>query len=391
MPTLQQFVQDSVSNLQLEPIRLDPPVLLQDLSTPALTIDLDVFDANLAKMQDYLTTRGMDLRCHTKMHKSPVIAKKQLANGAIGVCCATVSEAEVMLASGIEDILITSPVVTKEKVLRVISLARESTGIEIVVDHIKGADLFEREAANADISLNVLVDLDPGMGRTGIQPGQDALNLAQHITGNCSSLRFKGLQMYIGNCMHTSGFDARCDKYTHLLQKGIETRLLLESEGINVPVFTGGGTGTYNIDGNIGELTDLQAGSYAFMDVEYRDIGGQGSERFVDFEPSLFALVTAISKPQERLITVDAGIKSLATDTAYPELRDIEGVVYHFAGDEHGIIQLNNPSKEIRLGDKLQVLAPHCDPTVNLYDFYYPYRNDVVEELWPISARGRSQ
>ncbi len=156
-------------------------------------------------------------------------------------------------------------------------------------------------------------------------------------------------------------------------------------------MFSGGGTGTFNIDSDIGAITDLQAGSYVFMDVEYRDIGGVGTEHFLDFKPSLFVLATAISKPQEQLITFDAGIKSLATDTAYPEFRDVEGVVYHFGGDEHGIVQLNNPSLEISLGDKLSVITPHCDPTVNLYDFYYPYRNGVVEEIWPISARGRSQ
>jgi D-serine deaminase-like pyridoxal phosphate-dependent protein len=235
------------------------------------------------------------------------------------------------------------------------------------------------------------VDLDPGMGRTGIEPGQKALELVRHIGEACPNLTFNGLQMYIGNCMHVQGFEKRRDKYLHLISKGIETKELLESNGIQVPVFSGGGTGTYDIDAELGALTDLQAGSYAFMDVEYRDIGGQGTETFVDFEPSLFSLVTAISKPQERLITVDAGIKCLATDTGYPEFRDVEGATYHFGGDEHGIIQLNNSSRQINLGDRLSVITPHCDPTVNLYDYYYPYRQGMVTEIWPISARGRSQ
>jgi D-serine deaminase-like pyridoxal phosphate-dependent protein len=391
MPTFSDFQQARISDLQIEPIILDEPISIDQLPTPALTIDLDIFDANIAKMQSHLNAAGLGLRCHTKMHKSPIIARKQIAAGAIGVCCATISEAEVMLAGGITKILITSPVVTDDKILRLLAMSQKSSEVEIVVDYIQGADRRSELAGEMKLNIGVLVDLDPGMGRTGIEPGQKALELVRHIGEACPNLTFNGLQMYIGNCMHVQGFEKRRDKYLHLISKGIETKELLESNGIQVPVFSGGGTGTYDIDAELGALTDLQAGSYAFMDVEYRDIGGQGTETFVDFEPSLFSLVTAISKPQERLITVDAGIKCLATDTGYPEFRDVEGATYHFGGDEHGIIQLNNSSRQINLGDRLSVITPHCDPTVNLYDYYYPYRQGMVTEIWPISARGRSQ
>ena len=391
MPTFSDFQQARISDLQIEPIILHEPISIDQLPTPALTIDLDIFDRNIAKMQSHLNTAGLGLRCHTKMHKSPIIARKQIAAGAIGVCCATISEAEVMLAGGITKILITSPVVTDDKILRLLAMSQKSSEVEIVVDYIQGADRISELAGQMKLNIGVLVDLDPGMGRTGIEPGQKALELVRHIGEACPNLTFNGLQMYIGNCMHVQGFEKRRDKYLHLISKGIETKNLLESNGIQVPVFSGGGTGTYDIDAQLGALTDLQAGSYAFMDVEYRDIGGQGTETFVDFEPSLFSLVTAISKPQERLITVDAGIKCLATDTGYPEFRDVEGATYHFGGDEHGIIQLNNSSRQINLGDRLSVITPHCDPTVNLYDYYYPYRQGMVTEIWPISARGRSQ
>lgn len=391
MPTFSDFQQARIADLQIEPIILDEPISIDQLPTPALTIDLDIFDANIAKMQSHLNAAGLGLRCHTKMHKSPIIARKQIAAGAIGVCCATISEAEVMLAGGITKILITSPVVTDDKILRLLAMCQKSSEVEIVVDYIQGADRISELAGEMKLNIGVLVDLDPGMGRTGIEPGQKALELVRHIGEACPNLTFNGLQMYIGNCMHVQGFEKRRDKYLHLISKGIETKELLESNGIQVPVFSGGGTGTYDIDADLGALTDLQAGSYAFMDVEYRDIGGQGTETFVDFEPSLFSLVTAISKPQERLITVDAGIKCLATDTGYPEFRDVEGATYHFGGDEHGIIQLNNSSRQINLGDRLSVITPHCDPTVNLYDYYYPYRQGMVTEIWPISARGRSQ
>ena len=286
------------------------------------------------------------------------------------------------------NVLITSPVLNFDKLKRVAALSEISPDVAIVVDSIEGANLLNEQINGR---LGVYVDLDPGMGRTGITPGPDAIALVHHIIDNCSSLSFAGLQMYIGNCMHIAGYEARRSKYTYLLQKGIAVRDQLIDEGIPVPVFSGGGTGTFDIEPGIGALTELQAGSYVFMDVEYRDIGDQEGEQFMAFPPSLFVLTSAISKPQERLITTDAGIKSLATDTAYPEFRDVEGVKYHFGGDEHGIVQLNNPSREIHPGDRLQVITPHCDPTVNLYDYYYPYRDGQITELWPISARGCSQ
>ena len=246
-------------------------------------------------------------------------------------------------------------------------------------------------ASQAGCTLGVFVDLDPGMGRTGIAPGEPALELGKHIVERCPSLRFEGLQMYAGNCMHITDYEKRKGKYAHLMEKGRETKDMFEAAGIPVNVFSGGGTGTYDMDPELGVLTELQAGSYAFMDIEYRDIASQSGPQFDDFDPALFLLVTAISKPQDRLITVDAGFKSLASDKDAPQFRDVEGVVYHWGGDEHGIIQLNNPSRDIQLGDRLEVFTPHCDPTVNLHDHYFPYRNGVVEEIWPISARGCSQ
>lgn len=391
MTTLQQFLQDTLRQVPIEAIKLDTPVPLADLHTPALVLDLDIFEANLQKMQTHLTKHGMGLRGHTKMHKSPLIARRQMALGALGVCAATVSEAEVMQAGGINNILITSPVVSAEKIDRVITLASHSTDIHIVVDHIQGAALFNQAAAAAGVRLKVLVDLDPGMGRTGIACGEPALALGQYIVNDCPHLEFSGLQMYIGNCMHIKGYEARRAKYVALLAPGIATRALFEANGIAVNVFSGGGTGTFDMEPGIGALTELQAGSYAFMDVEYREIGGPDSELFESFEPSLFVLVTAISQPQTQLITVDAGFKAFASDSVAPQFRDLEGVVYHWGGDEHGIVRLNNPSKTVQLGDKLAMLTPHCDPTVNLYDYYFPYRNGMVEEIWPVSARGKSQ
>ncbi len=391
MPTLQEFNDNLIQQTPAMPIVLSEPVPLADLPTPALIIDLDVFDRNLLQMQEYLEGHGMGLRCHTKMHKCPIIARKQLDAGALGVCAAKVSEAEVMQVNGVSRILITSPVVTEDKIARVVKLASTNPDLQIVVDDASAAGQLNEAARKADVVVGVLIDLDPGMGRTGIETGLPALTLGKYIGDECQHLRFDGLQMYAGNCMHIEGYEQRRDKYLHIMEKGQVTRSLFEDAGIVVPVFSGGGTGTYNIEPGLGLLTDLQAGSYLFMDIEYRDIGGSKSELFDDFEPSLFVLVTAISKPQQRLITVDGGFKSFASDKMAPQFRDVEGVIFHWGGDEHGIVQLNNPSVELKLGDKLPMLTPHCDPTVNLHDYYYPVRNGLVEEIWPITGRGRSQ
>ena len=389
MTTLSRFYQQVREARPLEPIMLDDPIPLEELQTPALIIDLDVFDANLVKMQSYLQEQDIALRAHTKMHKCPLIARKQVESGARGVCAAKISEAEVMGAAGIEDVLVTSPIATPDKVTRFVEARKNNPGLKIVVDCADSADLLAKVAGLEGLVVDVFVDMDLGMGRTGIETGDKTLQLVRHI-GESNSLNLSGLQMYAGNCMHIEGFSKRKQKYAHLLSKGVETLALLDEAGIVIPVVSGGGTGTYNMESDLGLINELQAGSYAFMDIEYRDIGGVDSEQFLDFGVSLFVLVTAISQPQSRLITVDGGFKSFASDKMAPEFRDVEGVIYHWGGDEHGIVQLNNPSHEIRLGNKLSMLTPHCDPTVNLHDFYFPYRDGLVHEVWPISARGFS-
>ncbi|MBL6690711.1 MAG: DSD1 family PLP-dependent enzyme [Pseudomonadales bacterium] len=387
MTTLDNFYSQVRAARPLDPILLDKPIALEALQTPALVIDLDVFERNLQKMQSYLSAQGIALRSHTKMHKCPVIARKQVEAGARGVCAAKVSEAEIMCDAGIDDVLVTSPLATRDKVDRFIGARKSHSGIKLVVDHEQSATLLNDSAGAEGLSVDVFIDIDPGMGRTGVEAGEGMLRLAEFVCA-AEHLKLAGIQMYAGNCMHIEGFQDRQAKYTKVMQKGIETLALLQDNGIEVPIVSGGGTGTYNMEAELGLINELQAGSYAFMDIEYRDIGGRDSGVFSDFEVSLFVLVTAISQPQSRLITVDGGFKSFASDKMPPQFRDVEGVIYHWGGDEHGIIQLDNPSREVVLGDKLAMLTPHCDPTVNLHDFYFPYRDGLVHEIWPVSARG---
>ncbi|HEY7696781.1 MAG TPA: DSD1 family PLP-dependent enzyme, partial [Vicinamibacteria bacterium] len=363
-------------------IRLKEPVSLWDLPTPALTIDLEAMESNLLKMKTFYQGKKAKLRPHTKTHKCPIIAKRQLEDGAVGVCAAKVSEAEVMVEAGIGNLLVTSPVVTKEKIERVVALAKKSPGVAIVVDHEKNVRDYDDAARAAGVKLPVLIDLNVGTDRTGIAIGKPALDLAEAIRRS-SSLIFGGLQAYAGHIMHLRGFEYRKQASEATMGRAVEFKHALEKAGFEVPVLTGGGTGTYNIDCDIDGITDVQVGSYLFMDVNYRNVGGKDGPVYEDFRPSLLVLTTAISQPAKGRITVDAGVKAFATDQEPPDPLSLPGVSYRFAGDEHGILEFRDPRgpAEVKLGDKVLMIASHCDPTVNLYDQYYPFRNERVEEM----------
>ena len=373
-----------------DPVPLDSPKSLWELPTPALVVDVEALEHNLDKMASFYAGKRPGLRPHAKTHKCPILAKMQLERGAVGICAAKVSEAEIMAAAGIKSVLITSPVVTKEKIDRVIELAKASSEIRIVVDQEKNVRDFDEAAAAAGIVLHVLIDLNVGTDRTGVAMGKPALALARLIEGK-KTLALNGLQAYAGHIQHQTGWEYRRQYSEATMSEVVETKQLLENEGLEVPILSGGGTGTYNIDSEIEGMSDVQVGSYLFMDVNYRNVGGRESVVFDDFRPSLLVLATAISQPAKGRITIDAGYKAFATDSDLPELRDIRGVSYRWGGDEHGILQFKNSNSRVELGDKVLLIASHCDPTVNLYDHFYPFRGERVTEIWPIAARGRSQ
>jgi len=376
--------------LSHEAIPLDRPLAAEDIPTPALLIDVATMELNLAKMAAHAEEHGIGLRPHTKTHKCPLLARRQIELGAVGVCCAKVSEAEVMVEAGIEEVLVTSPVVTRDKIGRVVALSKKSPEVALVVDNRASAERLNEAAADAGVTQRVLVDLDVGTRRTGIATGEPALELARTI-GGLSNLDLRGLQAYAGHLMHVHGHAERQERSLAALQAAVETKRLIEDDGIELSVLTGGGTGTWDIDSQVDGMTDLQVGSYLFMDEQYRRIGSRDGDVFDDFETSLFVVVTAISQPVPELITTDGGYKAFASDADRPQLADLAGVVYGWGGDEHGILRIAEATRPPQLGDRLWCVTPHCDPTVNLYDVYYPVRNGQVEELWPISGRGKSQ
>jgi D-serine deaminase-like pyridoxal phosphate-dependent protein len=372
-------------------IALAKPVALAELPTPALLVDEAALERNLAKMAAHAAAKKIGLRPHVKTHKCPLLAKRQLALGALGVCAAKVSEAEALVDARIDRVLITSPLASADKFERVVALAKRAPGLQVVLDAPGAARAFDAAAAHAGVTLGVLIDLDTGTRRTGIQPGEPALALARVVTAS-KHLRFDGLQAYSGHVMHVAGREERKKKSLESLAGALETKALLEKSGIAVKTLTGGGTGTYDIDCDVPGMTDLQVGSYLFMDVQYRMIGDADGELFDTFEPSLTVLATAISQPVPQLITIDAGFKAFAHEpNAPPQFKDRAGLTYFYGGDEHGICAYTSDARTLALGDKAELIVSHCDPTVNLYDAYHVVRDGVVRELWPITARGKSQ
>ena len=355
---------------------------LLDLSTPCLLLDIERFEANLDKMSRFTQRHGVALRPHAKTHKCVNIARRQIEKGAIGISVATIAEAEVMSRAGIRGLLLTAEMAGEPKISRLIQLVADAPDTMVVVDHADNVRDLQQAAAAAPLRLQVLIDLDIGQNRTGIEPGAPALQLAETIQ-HSRNLELKGLCAYGGHMAHVVGFDERRSGSVRALERAIETRDLLVKNGHNIEIVTSS-TGTYNIDADIEGLTELQSGSYVFMDVEYRRIGGESGPVYDDFAPALNVLATVIHRSGNKAI-VDAGLKAFATDRAFgPEPVDTALGRYEFAGDEHGRLILE---RDIKLGQKVRFVAPHCDPTVNLYDRIHCVRGDVVEDVWPIMER----
>lgn len=362
-----------------------------DLVTPALLLDLDLLESNIARMAAHAKAAKINLRPHGKTHKCPQIAELQIKAGAIGLCTATIREAEAMSAAGIKNLLITTELVGKPKIERLIKLTRQASETMSAVDSFVHAQQLSDAAVAAKINLNVMMDVDPGGRRTGIQPGEQAIKLAEQIV-KLPNLKLRGIHGYSGSSAHINTFEARRDHSTNAMTPVLETFQQLKKLGLPVEIMSGGSTGTYNIDCELAGMTELQTGSYVFMDVEYRAIGGKSGAVYEDFAASLTVMATVISKSHSDRATTDAGIKAFATDRIkhLPEIKGATGVTLGYGGDEHGILNFstdNKPSREFRIGDRVEFIVPHCDPNVNLYDRIYCVRGENVVDVWRTAGR----
>jgi len=347
-----------------------------NLQTPALLVDLDRFESNIEKMQNAVSMAGKHLRPHAKAHKCVEISRRQVKAGAVGVCVATLSELQWMTGAGL-GVLLTTPVAARVKTDCIAALTKSGADIRVVVDHPEQARMYQDSAAGVGTTIQMLVDLDVGDHRTGIPCDERAIALARQIAGS-KNLVFVGLQAYSVSGSHTEGANERRTHSTKAFAQAIAIQRELLAAGLDARTLTGASTGTWDIDTTIPEVTEIQAGSYPLMDVAYRRIIGE------DFAPAMTVLATVISASHPDRVTVDAGYKSFATDRPFgPEAVGLDGVRWQWGGDEHGILLLDKPSHPVRLGDQIEFIPPHCDPTVNLYDRIYATRGERVMEVWP--------
>jgi D-serine deaminase-like pyridoxal phosphate-dependent protein len=358
----------------------------RDMATPALVVDLDALDRNIAAMARFAGKAKLSLRPHAKTHKCATLARRQIAAGALGVCCAKLGEAEALADAGIDGILITSPVVGVMGVERLAGLAGRCKGLMAAVDNPEAVDALIAKGARLDL----VVDIDPGIHRTGVADADAAVALARKID-EAPNLSFAGVQFYCGMQQHIEDFAGRREAIEERTAYLRDVIARLTEAGLTPRIVTGGGTGTHRIDAAIGVFTELQVGSYVFMDRQYNDcdLTGEGE---APFETSLMVDARVISASHPFMATVDAGFKAFATEAGSPPVLSgaAEGAKYHFMGDEHGCIVPPAGAAPPNLGEIVTFAAPHCDPTVNLYDCYHLVRGDTLVEIWPIEARGRS-
>ena len=369
----------------------DLGVAVEELDTPALVVDLDALEANIAQMQRTVRANGIASRPHAKTHKTPAIARRQLETGSVGICVAKVSEAQVLFERGIEELLMTTINVTPFKINRAMHLRKQCPTFIQATDTADNARDLSEAAAAAGVEADVVVDVDPGGHRTGITAGAPALELAQ-LVDRLPNLRLRGILCYDGGSQHVKGFEARQTQTLGRVAAAAETQERMVRSGLNTEIFSGGGTGTYNIDHQTPGFTDVQVGSYVFMDAQYIDIGGEDdSAVYRDFQPALTILATVVNAQYEGRATTDAGAKACTINRPWSIVKGETGMRYSSGSDEFGTITYEeNASRAYRAGEKLELIVSHCDPVVNLYDQMYAVRSGLVEAIWPIAARGRS-
>ena len=356
---------------------------LEQVDTPALILDLDAFEANIKRLADAVAGR-VRVRAHAKTHKCPEIGKRQVAAGAVGVCCQKVSEAEAMVEGGIADVLVSNEIVGTQKLERLAALTKRAK-LGVCVDDVSNVRELEAAMRRAGARIDVYIELEVGMRRCGVAPGEPAVALAQTIAAS-PSLKFAGMHAYHGRAQHIRSIEERRAVIKNVSLDVKKTRAMLEGAGIACPSVTGAGSGTFMFEVELGAWDEIQPGSYVFMDRDYAR--NEGAPPLPRFAHSLFVLTTVMGRQQADAAIVDAGLKASSVDSGMPGVWERPGLTYTHASDEHGWVEIAAGAAAPGLGDKLLLVPGHCDPTVNLYDWYVCVRGGVVEALWPITARG---
>lgn len=353
------------------------------IDTPALVLDLDAFERNLERMAAALRGSSVRLRAHAKSHKCPEIARRQIAHGAVGICCQKVSEAAVFADAGIQDVLVTNQVVGATKLRHLAEVARRAR-IGVLVDHPQQVQALAEMARAQAVALDVYVEIDVGGKRCGVAPGDAGARLARQIADS-AALRFAGLQCYHGPAQHLRTPAERAAAIAATVEAARATKRAIEADGLAVERVTGAGTGSFLLERDSGVFNEIQAGSYIFMDRDYGD--NQRGPQDIAFEHALFVRTAVLSRTQPTRAVVDAGLKASSVDSGMPTVWQRPELRYTKAADDHGVIATPEGAA-IELGEVLMLVPGHCDPTVNLYDELVCIRGDRVEAIWAIAARG---
>lgn len=361
-----------------------------DLDTPALIVDLDKMEQNIKTVHTRLQGTGVGVRPHVKTHKCPAIAKMQIDAGALGVCAAKLGEAEVMLENGIKNVLMTTVNVSAPKIIKAMALRKKHKGFIQAADNPQNIQDLQDAAKAVGITAEVVLDINV-IRRSGVPPGEQALALAQMID-KMPNLKFCGILAYDGAVQHVAGFQKRKEQALKTFEPVVKSYDMMKAAGLNMEIFSGGGTGTYDIMIDVPGFTDVQVGSYIFMDRQYIEIGGAKNEKVLDdFAPSLTVIATILNNYYPGRLTTDSGSKAFTLNKPNPMVIGEPDFEYSAGSDEYGSITFEKSNKSYKVGDRLEVIPPHCDPIVNLYDVIYGTRGDKVVSVIPVLARGKSQ
>lgn len=363
----------------------DHPLLgepLDRLPTPLPLVDLDQLERNIATMAAFFAPLPANLRPHAKTHRAPAVARRQIAAGAAGITCAKVGMAEAMVAGGIDDVFVANQVVAPQAISRLAQLAQRAT-VTVAVDTARNVADLSEAAQSLGANLNIVIEVDAGMGRCGVQPGQESLDLAR-IVARAGGLTFAGLHAYEGHVVQDEDPTIRSRETAAMLDRTLETKALIERDGIAVGTITCGGTGTYNISGVYPGVTEHQSGSYVYMDPGY-------IEKTPAFGLAFSVLSTVLSRPTADKVITDAGVQSLANDYGIPLVKHHPELSYLYLSEEHGSFLTTDTPTDLTVGDQVQVHPGHCCSAANLHDTIFAIRDGVVAEVWGVTARGKSQ
>ena len=356
----------------------------EDLDTPVVLVDLEIMEKNIDKMVDIIVKNaGVRWRPHTKAMKTPELAQKLLDAGASGITCAKLGEAEVMADAGITDILVANQIVGPQKIARLVEL-RHRADVMVLVDSKENIDALDRAARERGIIIKVLVEVDVGMDRAGVKPGEPVLELAKRIKES-KGLKFSGIQTWEAHTLEITPLEKKERAVAEAIKRFVDSAELCRKNGISVDILSCGGTGTYWISAVQPGITEIEAGGGIFSDIQYRTSFGVAH----DYALTVYSTVT--SRPPPTRLICDSGRKTMSTDAGIPKPLDMPEVTSVSLSAEHGIVQFAEPTSKPAVGDRMEFVVGYSDTTTFLHNYIYGIRNGIVETAWPLLGRGKLQ